>query len=48
VSSITDPQVRAFLPEGSPTGQLSFLSSSVQLEVRMRPTNVLAVLDMTG
>ena len=28
VSSITDPQIRAFLTEGTRTGKLSFLSSS--------------------
>ena len=28
VSSITDPEIRAFLTEGTRTGKLSFLSSS--------------------
>jgi hypothetical protein len=38
VSSITDPQVRAFLTEGTRTRKLSWV----------RPTKVLAVFNMTG
>jgi len=48
VPSITDPRVRAFLTEGTRTGKLSFLSSSGELLVRVRPTKVLAAFDMTG
>jgi hypothetical protein len=47
VSSITGPQVRAFLTEGRRTGKLSFLSS-VASWWRVQPTKVLAVFDMTG
>ena len=36
VSSITDPEIRAFLTEGTRTGKLSFLSSSGSRSCRRR------------
>jgi hypothetical protein len=56
--SITDPQVRAFLTEGTRTGKLSFRAPAEEfgqrnggpgeLVVRVRPTKVLASFNVTG